>query len=152
MSLRLLAETDLGYILEDESTGFGWPITLTTPGGNSISFTGFSNDIAQVIDPDTGQAVSGRVASCALRISSIRNAAVGSTECNEFLAFCGEPVMEAGNVNYSLPEGISDADSKPWIVVFDDINSIQHTFKVIQSNPDRGLGVISCLLELYEAA
>ncbi len=33
MSIRQLAESDLGLILEDEATGFGWPITVTDPSG-----------------------------------------------------------------------------------------------------------------------
>ena len=71
MSIRQLAESDLGLILEDGDTGFGWPITVTDPSGAVRPLTGFSDDIAQIIDPDTGQAVSGRLASVALRISSI---------------------------------------------------------------------------------
>lgn len=126
MSLRQLAEADLGVILEDSATGFGWPISVTDPDGNVGSLTGFSDDIAQVIDPDTGQAVSGRLASVALRISSL--ALVGLT----------------------LPRGIADTGSKPWVVEFDDINGNAYKFKVAQSNPDRALGLVTLLLELYE--
>lgn len=126
MSLRQLAETDLGVILEDSATGFGWPISVTDPDGNVGSLTGFSDDIAQVIDPDTGQAVSGRLASVALRISS--------------LALAG----------LTLPRGIADTGSKPWVVEFDDINGNAYKFKVAQSNPDRALGLVTLLLELYE--
>lgn len=126
MGLRELAEKDLGAILEDSVTGFGWPITITDPAGNVGTLTGFSDDIAQVIDPDTGQAVSGRLASVALRASS--------------LTFVG----------LALPRGIADTGSKPWVVQFDDINGNAYTFKVSQSNPDRALGLVVCLLELYE--
>lgn len=126
MSLRQLAEADLGVILEDGATGFGWPISVTDPDGNVGSLTGFSDDIAQVIDPDTGQAVSGRLASVALRISS--------------LALAG----------LTLPRGIADTGSKPWVVEFDDINGNAYKFKVAQSNPDRALGLVTLLLELYE--
>lgn len=125
MSLRQLAEADLGTILEDGVTGFGWPITITDPAGNAGTLTGFSDDIAQIIDPDTGQAVSGRLASVALRISSL--ALEGLT----------------------LPKGIADAGSKPWVIEFDDINGNAYKFKVSQSNPDRALGLVTCLLELY---
>lgn len=125
MSLRQLAEADLGTILEDGVTGFGWPITITDPAGNAGTLTGFSDDIAQVIDPDTGMAVSGRLASVALRISSL--ALEGLT----------------------LPKGIADAGSKPWVIEFDDINGNAYKFKVSQSNPDRALGLVTCLLELY---
>lgn len=126
MSLRQLAETDLGLILEDSSTGFGWSITVTDPAGTSRTLTGFSDDIAQIIDPDTGQAVSGRLASAAIRISALTNAGL------------------------SLPRGIADSGSKPWVIEFDDINGNPYKFKVSQSNPDRALGLVTCLLELYE--
>jgi hypothetical protein len=127
MNLRALAEQDLGSIVEDSATGFGWPITLTDPSGftSSGTLTGLSDDIAQVIDPDTGQAVSGRLASIALRISTLY--AQG----------------------YTLPQGIADASVKPWLVEFDDINGLPYKFKVQQSNPDRALGVVTCVLETY---
>lgn len=123
--LRELAEQDLGVILEDGVFGFGWPILLTDPAGTTAALTGFSDDIAQLIDPDTGQAVSGRLASAALRISSIL--AEGLT----------------------LPQGIADAGSKPWLVQFDDINGTAHIFKVAQSNPDRAIGLVTLILEAY---
>lgn len=125
MNLRQLAEADLGVILEDATTGFGWPITITDPEGKTGTLTGFSDDIAQVIDPDTGMAVSGRLASVALRISSL--ALEGLT----------------------LPKGIADAGRKPWVIEFDDINGNAFKFKVSQSNPDRAIGLVTCLLELY---
>ena len=126
MGLRKTAEADLGVILEDGVYGFGWPITVTDPNGTVASFTGFSNDISQLIDPDTGQAVSGRLASVALRISSLVTAGL------------------------ALPVGIADAGSKPWQIQFDDINGNAFKFKVSQSNPDRAVGMVICLLELYK--
>ena len=126
MGLRELAEQDLGIILEDDTTGLGWSISLTNPAGLSAALTGFSNDVSEVIDPGTGQLVSGRVASIAIRITHLNNA--GFTE---------------------LPQGIENRASKPWIMVFDDINGITHSFKVRKTNPDRALGVVTCELELY---
>ena len=126
MNLRLQAEADLEFILEDSSTGFGWTITVTDPSGTSSPLTGASNDISQVIDPETGAVVSGRSASVALRVASI---------------------FEAGF--NSLPVGIADSNSKPWLIQFNDINGNSHTFKVIQSNPDRGLGIVTLILEAY---
>ena len=126
MSLRVQAEADLGTILEDTQTGFGWTITVTNPDGISKPLTGFSDDISQVIDPDTGQAVSGRLASVALRISSLYAAGL------------------------TLPVGIADSASKPWIIEFEDINGNSYKFKVAQSNPDRAIGMVVCLLEVYE--
>jgi hypothetical protein len=126
MGLREQAEADLGVILEDAEHGFGRPITVTDPSGLVRPLTGFSNDIAQVIDPETGQAVSGRLASVALRISSLTAAGLG------------------------IPVGVADAASKPWLIGFDDINGNTFVFKVQQSNPDRALGLVSLILELYE--
>jgi len=125
MGLREQAEADLGLILEDKDRGFGYDITLTDPAGTVRALTGFSDDIAQIIDPDTGIAVSGRLASVALRTSSIISAGL------------------------ELPRGIADAGIKPWLVQFNDINGNPFTFKVSQSNPDRALGLVTLMLELY---
>jgi len=128
MGLRSKAESDLQFILEDSTAGFGWPIMITDPSLLSSQLTGFSDDISQIIDPDTGQVVSGRSASVVLRISSLYGA--GFT---------------------SLPKGIADNTNKPWLIQFDDINGFTHKFKVIQSDPDRALGIVSCILEAYDA-
>lgn len=123
--LRELAEKDLGAILEDGVAGFGWPITVTSPDGTVGNLTGFSNDISQIIDPDTGQPVSGRAASVALRITA--------------LALAG----------LTIPVSIADTTGQPWRIEFNDINGNPYQFKVAQSNPDRALGLVTCLLEAY---
>ncbi len=126
MGLRTIAESDLSFILEDDVYGFGWPITVIDPLDVAVAVIGFSDDIAQVIDPDTGQAVSGRLASVALRMSTLIAAGIG------------------------IPKGISDINIKPWRIIFDDILGTSYTFKVAQSNPDRALGIVTCILERYE--
>lgn len=126
MGLRRLAETDLAGILEDSTTGFGWPITVTDPSELVANLVGFSDDIALSIDPDTGQLVSGRLATAVLRISS-------------FIA-----------KGMALPQGIADSGSKPWLIGFDDINGGSYTFKVKESHPDRALGIVTCILVGYE--
>lgn len=126
MNLRQRAEADLGRIMENSTTGFGWPITVTDPAGTTANLTGLSNDISQMIDPETGQAVSGRLASVALRISSLALVGLG------------------------IPKNVADATKKPWIVTFNDIQGKSYTFKVIDGNPDRGLGLVTCTLEHYE--
>lgn len=125
MSLRSIAEADLALILEDGVYGFGWDISVEDPDGNTGELVGFSNDISQLIDPDTGQAVSGRLASAVLRISSLSAEGLG------------------------IPTQVSDANSKPWVIEFSDINGVSYRFKVSESNPDRALGIVVCLLELY---
>lgn len=129
MGLREIAEADLAVTVEDLDGGFGWPITLTDPDGFSGSggqLVGLSNDISQIVDPDTGLAVSGRLATASIRISSITG--LGFT---------------------SLPVSIASTMRKPWLVAFDDINGNSYTFKVRESNPDRALGLIVLILEAY---
>lgn len=126
MNLRIQAEADLGVILEDSAMGFGWPIKVTDPDGKTGELTGFSDDISQIIDPDTGVAVTGRLASAALRISSLTEEGLG------------------------LPKAIADKTKKPWTIEFEDINGNPFLFKVSESNPDRALGLVICILETYE--
>ena len=126
MSLRINAEKDLGIILEDDVGGFGWPITVTDPAGTSAALIGSSTDIMQGIDPDTGVMVTGRIASVALRLSSLAVAGL------------------------DIPVGISNKALKPWLIQFDDINGVSYTFKVSESRPDRALGLVVCVLELYK--
>jgi hypothetical protein len=126
MGLRATAEADLAVIMEDEATGNAWPITVTDPDCNKGNLFGISDDIAQVIDPETGQAVSGRLASAALRIKSLADVGLG------------------------IPKAIADEDSKPWVIEFNDINGNPFKFKVSHSNPDRMLGIVTLLLEVYE--
>lgn len=125
MNLREQAESDLSFILEDKENGFGWDIVITDPAGTVGNLVGLSDDIAQMIDPDTGVAVSGRLASVAVRISSL------TTE------------------GLALPVGIASSSEKPWLVAFNDINGNPYSFKVQDSNPDRALGLVTCILETY---
>lgn len=120
-----IAEADLAVTLEDPVFGFGQDITVTDPDGVTAGLVGFSGDIAQVIDPDTGTAISGRLAHVDLRISSLEAAGLG------------------------LPKEITKRTEKPWIIDFDDIQGNPYKFKVQQSNPDRTSGMVTCILEAY---
>lgn len=123
MGLVATARLDAGRILEDADRGFGYTITLTTPDGDTADVTGFSIDIAQAIDPDTGMLVSGRTSHITVRT-----------------ALVAEKFPSAGQ-----PVGISDSSGKPWLAEIDG-----NTFKMYQTDPDATLGVITCRLEAYE--
>lgn len=127
MGLRETAKADNHVILNDSVFGFGYSIVITDPTGTDTPFTGFSNDISQIIDPDTGVAVSGRLATVAIHIKDLFDAGL------------------------ELPVGVADSASKPWLFTFDDINGISQVFKVAQSNPDRAIGMLVCILEFYKA-
>lgn len=126
MGLREQAAADLVTILEDTADGFGWPITVTDPDQNSATLSGFSTDVSQTIDPQTGQLVSGRLASVALPIASLTAAGLG------------------------LPANVSDGSRNPWVIRFNDTAGTEHVWKVSEAMPDRALGVIVCLLEPYK--
>jgi hypothetical protein len=125
VNLRAQAALDLVAILSDEGGGFAWPIDLTNPEGVTVALTGFSTDIGQTIDPETGQVVTGRRASVALSTSILEGLGIG------------------------IPRGISDSRSKPWVVRFPDIHGVAQTFKVQEAMPDRALGIVTCMLETY---
>jgi hypothetical protein len=125
VGLRADAEQDLAFILEDEDCG-GVPVILINQDEEAAAFIGQSGDISQVIDPDTGQAVSGRLAHVSLRISSI---------------------LAEG---FTLPRGISRSTEKPWLAIFTDFQGAAYRFKIQSSQPDRTLGIVTCLLELYD--
>lgn len=125
MSLRDIAEADLAFIMEDDTHGFGYPITLIDPDGIEYpELVGFSNDIAEMIDPDTGVAVSGRQASIALRQSTMIAQGIAP-----------------------LPKAAKDYARLPWRVRFDSINGVTEIFKIAETFPDNSLGVVVYLLE-----
>ena len=126
MNLRELAEADLAATIEDNSSGFGWPVTLTAPNGDAAEVMAFTSDISMVVDPDTGQAVSGRTATVFFRISTLTAKGIG------------------------MPRAVSQSDRRPWLVEFDDINGTPHKFKVLAADPDRTLGILPCTLGLYK--
>ena len=123
MGLRDVASADLKTIVES-TNDFGWPVTVTSPAGTAVAMVGLSTDVAQTIDPDTGQAVSGRRASVTFAMSTL-------------LAAFGE-----------LPRGVSDGP--PWVVRFNDIAGAAHVFQVLEALPDRALGCVVCLLDFYK--
>ena len=124
MGLREIAAADLRIILED-TDGFAWPITISDPNQVSADLLGFSNDISQAIDPQTGEAVAGRFVSVALPIAALVAAGLG------------------------MPRGIADGSGKPWVVTFNDILGNSTVWKIIAANPDRAIGVVTCTLESY---
>jgi hypothetical protein len=124
MGLREQAALDSQAILEDATSGFGWPFTLTSPAGVVTVLVGYTTDVAVTIDPETGQAVSGRKASVAVSIRSLP----------------------------ALPVAVAETAERPWLVRFADIQGVSSTWKVIDALPDRAVGVVVLLLESYAGA
>lgn len=126
MNIRELAEHDLAMTLEDSVNGFGWDIIITDPDGKTDTLQGQAGDIGFQIDPDTGQAVSGRQAHCALRISTLEAA------------------------GFDIPVKISDKTKNVWKFEINDINGNPFTYTVAEIPPDRTLGIVNILLEFYK--
>lgn len=124
--LREMAEADLATTLEDTSL-FGWPCRLTDPAGKSADLTGSPGDISLLIDADTGLPISGRQVHFDLRMSSIKAA-----------GFTGMPVK------------VPEESKKPWIMEFDSVIGEPLRTAVVDSKPDRTLGIIKLILERFE--
>lgn len=122
MGLREQAALDAKAIVED-TAGFAWPLTLTSPVGVALSLLGLTTDVGQTIDPETGQAVAGRRASVAVSLSSLPE----------------------------MPEAIADGRRKPWVATFADSQGRMADWKVIEVLPDRATGIAVLLLEAYHA-
>jgi len=123
MGLREQASLDARAILED-TAGFTWPFTLTSPLGVVASLSGFTTDVGLTIDPDTGQAVAGRRASIAVARESLAE----------------------------MPEAVADRSRKPWVATFADSHGAVGSWKVVQVLPDLALGVVVLILEIYQPA
>ena len=126
MTLRTIAEADLATVMESAES-FRWPVVLTDPDDNTHTAPLYAivNDVSGLIDPDTGQLVSGRVATFGIRISSITALGLG------------------------LPKGESSSNKRPWVVSFKDITGASHLMKVTRGDPDLTLGIINLYLEVY---
>ena len=127
MGLRDQAKRDARYIISGDVYGFRWPVTVEDPSGVvSVALYCTSRDISLMIDPQTGQALSGRTVSCTFHIDDL---------------------IDQGFVG--LPVSVKDGGA-PWKVKFDDVNGFSYTFIVSEGIPDRTFGVIACMLELYD--
>jgi len=120
MNLQEIAAADLAVTLE----GDGQTLVLTDPSGVSATLKSITNDVSLLIDPGTGALVSGRNVNAALRIDSIRAAGL------------------------ALPKGVEDGAVTPWLVEHKTIDGQDITTKVLSSNPDRSIGIITLRLEL----
>lgn len=124
MGLLDQAAADLETILGDVD-GFSSCIELRAPDNTAVEIRALVADVSQTIDPQTGMAVSGRVASVAL------------------------PLAELADWP-GLASGVVDTDKKPWVVRMPDVTGAVTVFRVREARPDRVLGVLVCLLEPYK--
>lgn len=131
MNLRQLAEKDLETILETDQRGNRYPFTVIQPDGyQSVNpVYGYGNDISQMIDPDTGMLVAGRNATFTFRVNHLINEGYTSL-----------PKVEHSNIE------------KPWVFKYVDFEGVTHTFTIRSAMPDKTIGIITLVLELYNDA
>jgi hypothetical protein len=113
-------------MIEDDVLGFAHECTLTNPAGTSKTFKVLTSDIGALIDPDTGDMVSGRYAEVVFRLKTL------------------------ADESFNIPRNIREKDSKPWVVTFNDVNGVPGTFKIIRSEPDKEAGMITCVITVYK--
>lgn len=126
MGLLAEAATHLRTFLEDSDGGFGLAMTVTDPDGVSGSITGYSGNIGQKIDPDTGMTIAGQQIHATLPIAALQE------------TFSAQP------------RGVHDETLKPWLVLLQLPGmAAAQTFKVTEAAPDEQ-GAVVCFLEFYE--
>ena len=124
MSLVDLAASDFESIARNTNE-WGRSIILQNPSGETVKITGITGDISEVVDPDTGQLVQGRRVHIRIPLSDLTVA------------------------GFQIPENIPDTGEKPWLVRFFDTQKVEYLFRVVQPLPDRTLGSITLILEVY---
>lgn len=127
MNFLEIAQQDKAFTLKDSTYGFGTEITLTDPDLLSAVVTGRTNDISFAIDPNTGEAVSGRTATIDIDMQELTDKGFSS-----------------------LPAAQSDKTKKPWIIEYTDQLGSVYAFTVLEANPDRTLGILQLTLQFYK--
>lgn len=122
MSLAAIAAADLRSIINAD----GDSVTVLSPDGRVAEFKANTQDISHAIDPQTGMLISGRTATVALSSIDLLAAAMA-------------------------PKGESDGSKKPWVVRFlETVSGVEHSFKVKESRPDRTIGALVLILEIFK--
>jgi hypothetical protein len=127
MNFLEIAQQDKAFTLKDSEFGFGTEITLKDPNLFTAVVTGRTNDISFAIDPNTGEAVSGRTVEITIDMQELEEKGFSS-----------------------FPTAQSDKTKKPWIVEWTDTLGKSYSFTIQEANPDRTLGNVHCTLNFYK--
>lgn len=122
MNLGQAASEGASRVSSDTANGFARAVTLVAPDALTYEIQGLFTDVSQQIDLDTGMNISGRYASIVLH-----NAVLSS-------------------VGAGTPYGERDAAKRPWLVRVPS----RGTFKVTDTRPDHIMGLLVCVLEVFE--
>ena len=128
MSLLDRVQADAQTIMNSTRMGFSSAVTLTDPDSNEYSINGIVSIIHNLIDPDTGQPVSG------------------------FLATISINAKDLNDLDIDVPEGEMSESSRPWLITHTDQFDTEQTMKISRSAPDETVGNILCDLVAYEVS
>lgn len=126
MSLLDRVQKDAQRIMNSEKFGFSTPLVLTEPNGTTHDLKGIVSVIYNLIDPDTGQPVSGFLATVSLNKLDLLDAGI------------------------DIPVGEMDTNSRPWAVETTLVGGETILTKVVRSSPDKTNGNILIDLGKYE--
>ncbi len=126
MSLIERLQKDSQRIMNSSRYGFGQAIILTEPSGIAHTLKGIVSIIHNLIDPDTGQPVSG------------------------FLATVSLNVLDLQSMGIDIPEGEMSEYARPWTVQTANVSGVQVLAKVIRVAPDETNGNLLVDLGNYE--
>lgn len=126
MSLIDRMQKDSQRIMNSSRYGFSIPIVLTSPSGDEYSLMGIVSIIHNLVDPDTGQPVSGFLATVSINYRDLNDSGI------------------------DLPEGEMSSSARPWLVTATNVIGVEQTMKLVRSSPDETNGNILCDLGSYE--
>lgn len=126
MGLLERMRKDAQKIMNSDKFGFSTDITLVEPDGTEHSFKSIISVIHNLIDPDTGQPVSGYLATASINR------------------------LDLNDLGLTLPEGESSELERPWLVRETNIDGVVVTYKLVRAAPDEANGNILCDLGSYD--
>ena len=126
MSLLDRVQKDSQRIMNSNRFGFSTALVLTAPDGVAHGLNGIVSVIHNLIDPDTGQPVSGFLATVSLNTLDLQQSAI------------------------DMPYGEMDEQERPWTVDTTLVGGVEILTKVIRVAPDKTNGNILIDLGVYE--
>lgn len=126
MSLFQRMQKDSQRIMNSNRFGFGIDIALIDPSGVEYPLKSIVSVIHNLIDPDTGQPVSGYLATASINR------------------------LDLNAQSIELPEGVSSDFKRPWLVRYTNIDGVEVTNKMTRAAPDEANGNILCDLDFYD--
>lgn len=125
MSLLQRMQKDAQRIMNSEKFGFSTSVTLVEPDGTEHPLKSIISVIHNLVDPDTGQPVSGYLATASINR------------------------LDLNVLGIMLPEGVSNELARPWTLRETNIDNVVVTYKITRAAPDEANGNILCDLGSY---